>query len=243
MRLVALGHERLGLEEFVEAGYFDGPIYIDAEKRVYKALGASRASVFSIAKPSMWKAAARAKKKGFTGNMAGDGFQMGGLMVLEPNGAMVYRFAQPAFGVHAPLDEVLEAARNGAEKGAPPAALGAEDLRGAAEGDEPDPEAAAEVKRRIADEAGAHVFAHSRCPYSDRAKRVFAESLKVPFGVTDLDQEERGADMRLALIAATGQDTYPWVFVRGELVPGGGDGTLKAFLDGELDHLKQQGNK
>lgn len=239
VRLIAVGHERLGLEEFVEGKFFDGDIYLNTDKSLYKALGAKRAGVFSMAKPSMWKAVKRAKAKKFDGNMAGDGFQLGGLMVLEPSGAMVYRFTQSGFGDHPPLAEVLAAAREGAEADAPVAELGAEDL---AAGEKPPAADAADVEevRRLAAEGRVHVFAHSRCPYSDRAKRVFGDSLGVPFGVTDLDLLEngRGAALRRALAAETGQNTFPWVFVDGKLVEGGGDGTHALFLDGGLDHLK-----
>ena len=72
------------------------------------------------------------------------------------------------------------------------------------------------------------------------AKRVFGESLKIPYGSTDLDKEDNGRDLRLALIAETKQETYPWVFVDGTRVPGGGDGTLQAYLDGKFDHLKSK---
>lgn len=61
-------------------------------------------------KPSFWSNVRRAKAKKVDGDMKGDGFQMGGLIVVEPSGEIIYRFKQTQMGDHPPPEAVLEAA-------------------------------------------------------------------------------------------------------------------------------------
>jgi glutaredoxin 3 len=68
------------------------------------------------------------------------------------------------------------------------------------------------------------IFSKTYCPYCSRAKALFADTLKVPAGVVELDaMGAEGAAMQQALQARTGVRTVPQVFVAGKLV-GGCDG-------------------
>ena len=46
----------------------------------------------------------------------GDGYTMGGLLVVRPPGETTYRFLEEQFGDAAPLEEVLAAAKQAAGK-------------------------------------------------------------------------------------------------------------------------------
>jgi len=90
---------------------------------VYNALGCSVASKFSILKPAVLLAGARASNAGFTGNYKGDGWQLAGTFVMDADGTVVYSHLQQHFGDHAPPAEVLAAALqqpSGAKDDKPP---------------------------------------------------------------------------------------------------------------------------
>mmetsp|Transcript_25893 Transcript_25893/g.31421 ORF Transcript_25893/g.31421 Transcript_25893/m.31421 type:complete len:92 (-) Transcript_25893:570-845(-) len=62
-----------------------------------------------------WKAYSRANKSGVVkdSNTTGEGLIMGGLMVVGAgNKGVVYQFKEGTFGEHAPLDEVIAAAKS-----------------------------------------------------------------------------------------------------------------------------------
>ncbi|WP_421019301.1 AhpC/TSA family protein, partial [Klebsiella pneumoniae] len=42
VRLVGVGPEALGLQEFLDGGYFSGELYLDESKQIYKELGFKR---------------------------------------------------------------------------------------------------------------------------------------------------------------------------------------------------------
>jgi prostamide/prostaglandin F2alpha synthase len=48
VKLVGIGLEELGVEEFVQGGYFKGDLYIDLKKETYKKLGFRRLNAFSM---------------------------------------------------------------------------------------------------------------------------------------------------------------------------------------------------
>jgi len=106
---VGVAPEFLGLEEFAKEGFFKGDLYIDETRNLYKAMKTSRASVFSLLRPAVWSSISGAKEKGFSGNMAGDGLQLGGTFVFDcRSGNILFAHYQDHFGDHANLDEVLQ---------------------------------------------------------------------------------------------------------------------------------------
>uniref|UniRef100_A0A673TT17 Peroxiredoxin like 2B n=1 Tax=Suricata suricatta TaxID=37032 RepID=A0A673TT17_SURSU len=103
VRLVGVGPEALGLQEFLEGGYFAGELYLDESKRFYKELGFKRRwarsspvpgpasclpryNSLSILPAALGKpvrdVALKARAVGIQGNLSGDLLQSGGLLVV-----------------------------------------------------------------------------------------------------------------------------------------------------------------
>jgi len=83
------------------------PLYTDPSLEVYKAAQMHRGM------GGIWKSigyAPRALFSGhFQGRTQGDAMQQGGVLVVDPNGGVRYRFVSDAPGQHANLEEVIGA--------------------------------------------------------------------------------------------------------------------------------------
>ncbi|CAN7939619.1 unnamed protein product [Ixodes hexagonus] len=95
VRLVGIGHESVGLEDFQKQDFFKGELYIDVERNAYKALQFKRFNYFNIF-PAILTSSARAKAaeasdlSNVGGDMTtGDGLQTGGTLVVEKGGDSV----------------------------------------------------------------------------------------------------------------------------------------------------------
>ncbi|KAK4292056.1 hypothetical protein Pmani_035153 [Petrolisthes manimaculis] len=114
VRLIGIGLEELGVEEFIEGKFFDGELYIDKEKKSFKDLNFKRHGVLSlipalVAKVAR-KAVQKAKELGVGGDMKGDGFQNGGLLVVAGKGKKVlYEYKQDNPADHAENADILKA--------------------------------------------------------------------------------------------------------------------------------------
>ncbi|VDK30762.1 unnamed protein product [Dibothriocephalus latus] len=98
VRLIGVGHDVDGVEEFQREQFFSGELYLDPKKEVYAAMGYGSVSVLSGI-GSLFRSAGRAlvretKDKGVKGNQKGDGWQLGGLLVIEKGGRVLYSFQQ-----------------------------------------------------------------------------------------------------------------------------------------------------
>ncbi|VDM02464.1 unnamed protein product [Schistocephalus solidus] len=87
VRLIGIGHDVDGVEEFQREQFFSGELYLDPKKETYSALGYGSVGACSGFR-SLFKSEGRAliretKDKGVKGNMKGDGWQLGGLLVVE----------------------------------------------------------------------------------------------------------------------------------------------------------------
>ncbi|XP_037684649.1 prostamide/prostaglandin F synthase isoform X2 [Choloepus didactylus] len=114
VRLVGVGPEALGLQEFLEGGYFSGELYLDESKRFYKELGFKRYNSLSILPAALGKpvrdVAAKAKAAGLQGNLSGDLLQSGGLLVVSKGGEKVLlHFVQKSPGDYIPQESILQA--------------------------------------------------------------------------------------------------------------------------------------
>lgn len=113
-RLVGVGLEPLGLEEFVQGGYFTGELFVDMDKSSFKGLGYKRLSYLALI-PAMLARVARdglskAKAKGISGDLKGDGLQNGGVLVVGQDGPKIlldYKQQNPAD--HPDSDLILQA--------------------------------------------------------------------------------------------------------------------------------------
>eukprot|EP01094_Clydonella_sp_ATCC50884_P030056 TRINITY_DN964_c0_g1_i3.p1 TRINITY_DN964_c0_g1~~TRINITY_DN964_c0_g1_i3.p1 ORF type:complete len:159 (+),score=53.41 TRINITY_DN964_c0_g1_i3:255-731(+) len=121
--LVAVGLEWFGLEDFLVLGaeQWAGTLLIDEERKLYKHAGTGRGSMLTLLKPSVlgsiFSGAKYKSGKSVSGNLAGDGWPLGGTFVLNSEGDAVFAHLQQAFGDHAPLDAVREAAKGLARGG------------------------------------------------------------------------------------------------------------------------------
>lgn len=103
VRVVGIGHEHTGLDDFRNGEYFKGELFVDEERNAYKALDYKRFNWLTIipailTAPARTKAAeAKAEKVG--GDLTtGDGLLMGGTVIVEKGGEKVllnYKQASP----------------------------------------------------------------------------------------------------------------------------------------------------
>ncbi|KFO31777.1 Prostamide/prostaglandin F synthase [Fukomys damarensis] len=114
VRLVGVGPEALGLQEFQDGGYFSGELYLDESKQLYKELGFKRYNSLSILPAALGKpvrdVAAKAKATGIQGNLSGDLLQSGGLLVVSKGGDKVLlHFTQKSPGDYVSRKSILQA--------------------------------------------------------------------------------------------------------------------------------------
>ncbi|XP_034809527.1 prostamide/prostaglandin F synthase isoform X6 [Pan paniscus] len=113
VRLVGVGPEALGLQEFLDGDYFEGELYLDESKQLYKELGFKRYNSLSILPAALGKpvrdVAAKAKAVGIQGNLSGDLLQSGGLLVVSKGGDKVLlHFVQKSPGDYVPKEHILQ---------------------------------------------------------------------------------------------------------------------------------------
>ncbi|KAI9292788.1 hypothetical protein K502DRAFT_355798 [Neoconidiobolus thromboides FSU 785] len=114
IKLVAVGFEDVGLGDFLSGGYWDWQILIDDERSVHKALDLPKLPVSAGLKDLMSSATraaiAAAQKAGISGDLKGDGFQLGGTFVVEKEtGKLLYEFRQLGAGAYTSSKEIYEA--------------------------------------------------------------------------------------------------------------------------------------
>lgn len=112
VKLVGVGLEELGVQEFIDGKFFDGELYIDTDKKSYNALGFKRFGFFGLF-PAVLSSLARAaqsrgKSLGLGGNMAGDGYQNGGALVVGKGGETLLHYVQEEAPDHAKNIDLLK---------------------------------------------------------------------------------------------------------------------------------------
>ena len=91
---------------FVDETKIDLPVYVDEKRVVYKALEFKR-PLLSFLNPKVFKRAAEARREGFTQpGVHGDAFQLGGVVLLMPDGSMPYKYASQFAGDHPKLEDL-----------------------------------------------------------------------------------------------------------------------------------------
>jgi len=113
-KLIGVGLEKLGVEDFIAGNFFNGDLYVDEGKKSYSALGFKVSSYLSLFPAILGSVArkmqARAKALGLPSNMEGDGFQKGGALIVEKGGAkQLYFWEQQGLQDHASNSEILKA--------------------------------------------------------------------------------------------------------------------------------------
>lgn len=88
----------------------DVPLYTDPSLATYRALAFRRGLVRTVLSPRVWIHAARALAGGFLqGRTRGDALQLGGVVVVRPDGTVAYRYASAEAGDHPPIGDILAA--------------------------------------------------------------------------------------------------------------------------------------
>jgi hypothetical protein len=87
------------------------PLYTDPTLATYRALRFRRGVGATLLSARTWAHALRATRGGFLqGRTQGDAWQLGGVVVVRPDGTIAYRHASAEAGDHPPLDALLAAA-------------------------------------------------------------------------------------------------------------------------------------
>lgn len=114
LRMVAVGCQDVGWEEFNNGGFFSGRVLVDKDKEAFRALGLRRSGLwdgYGFLDFRSWAAVVRTVTKGVPGDLKGDGFQMGATLVLLPDGTCVYDHRMQSMGDKpdvAELESVLD---------------------------------------------------------------------------------------------------------------------------------------
>lgn len=96
-------------EWFVEEQRVPVQVFTDPERETYRALGAKR-GIARVLNPGTFASALRAMRRGFrqTGVM-GDATQLGGVVIVRPDGSMPARFISRFPGDHPNAEQIMDA--------------------------------------------------------------------------------------------------------------------------------------
>lgn len=113
VKLVGVGLEELGVQDFIDGKFFDGELFIDSKKKSYNDLGFTRFGFLGLFSAVLSSAAriaqSRAKALGLGGNMSGDGGQNGGALVVDVDGKTLFHYVQKEAPDHASNEDLLKA--------------------------------------------------------------------------------------------------------------------------------------
>ncbi|CAI7813335.1 unnamed protein product [Closterium sp. NIES-54] len=105
------GLDHLGLDEFVDGGYWKGELYIDDGKRAYSALQLKSISLWQVAYQLLFDKTVK-KSLGDTanvkGDLAGDGLQLGATFLFDRGGKLLHEFRQVTVADHPSPEELLK---------------------------------------------------------------------------------------------------------------------------------------
>lgn len=110
IRLVGVGLGYNSLDGFVASKVWDGvELYVDPEKKLYKALGLGQGGVRMLFSGDVAKANEKAKARKVGGNWDGDGLQLGGTYCVAQQGKVLMEYQQRKFGDHPSREDVMTA--------------------------------------------------------------------------------------------------------------------------------------
>jgi len=94
-----------------EAGITDVSVYTDEARKAYDAAGFHRGMWTLLQPRAVWNYV-RAFLAGYRGGrLQGDALQQGGVLVINPEGVVLYRHVSRSSGDHAEVGEILSALR------------------------------------------------------------------------------------------------------------------------------------
>lgn len=96
-------------QDFAEQFKLGVPLYTDPSRKSYEVAGWRRPTGSAVlGMGTMLKAGFRAMKDGFRqGKTQGDAFQIGGVLVVKSDGAVLFEHADKTAGDHAAIDDIL----------------------------------------------------------------------------------------------------------------------------------------
>jgi len=110
-----------GTQEFAEIfSCADGGLFLDEERALYNQMGGRKItgkgqlfSLWNVCRPFAWwreikEMGARAEEKKVKGNFNGEGLVQGGILIISPEGKVVYMYPEQT-GSEIPLDEIRAA--------------------------------------------------------------------------------------------------------------------------------------
>lgn len=99
-------------QAFAEDFGIEAPLYVDPERRTYRALGMARPGLLALlTSPKVIAAALRALRAGFRqGPIRGDPYQLGGVLVVGRRGELLFRHVADDAGDHPHIPEIVRAA-------------------------------------------------------------------------------------------------------------------------------------
>ncbi|CAL4129022.1 unnamed protein product [Meganyctiphanes norvegica] len=114
VRLIGIGLEKLGVEEFIEGKFFEGELYVDQDMKTFKSMKYKKMNVLNLAKYMVSSRARQTIDKGkklqVGGNLSGEKMQNGGLMVIEAKGSdILFNYKQENPADHAENSDILQA--------------------------------------------------------------------------------------------------------------------------------------
>ncbi len=97
--------------DFAERFDVTVPLFTDPSRKSYEVAGWRRPTASAVlGLGTMLKAGVRAMKGGFRqGKTQGDAFQLGGVLAIDPQGAVLFEHTDSAAGDHAEIDDILSA--------------------------------------------------------------------------------------------------------------------------------------
>ena len=106
MGFYGVGFDMVGFEDFKKKQYFKGKLFIDEGKSIYKSLGYKQGKVSGLFNSEFKKRYKKANQKGIKGDFKGDGYQLGGTVVLSPSGEVIFHKRQKYYGDDPTEDEI-----------------------------------------------------------------------------------------------------------------------------------------
>ena len=107
-----IGLSRLDFNLFEENDIIpNGKIYIDEKKQSYKLMNFPSMGLLSgygMMNPKVYITAYSASKRGFKGNMQGDGLQLGGTVIVDRNGNVLYSHNQTNYTDYPKEEDLMQ---------------------------------------------------------------------------------------------------------------------------------------
>ncbi|KAI9295636.1 hypothetical protein K502DRAFT_364833 [Neoconidiobolus thromboides FSU 785] len=114
VRLIGIGFEEVGLQEFIDGKYWEWELFLDTDKTVHKALGLTKMSILvglsDLLTSASRAAVSAALKLGISGDFNGDGFQLGGTYVVGAGEkGLLYEYKQTGAAIFPSIKSVFKA--------------------------------------------------------------------------------------------------------------------------------------